>query len=137
MPTILDSNVVLDILQRGQEWVRWSQGKMTSCSKDGPLVLNAIVFAEIAGQYRSFEEVYAAVNGIGLALEDIPFQAAHLAGQAHVAYRRAGGQRQRIVADFLIGAHAAVKGHRILTRDGARYRSYFPAVEVIAPDSHP
>ncbi len=101
------------------------------------IVVNTIVFAEVAGNFTSQKETFEVFQSMGSVFEEIPWDAAYMAGRAHRAYRRSGGTRDRLLPDFLIGAHAAAKGYRILTRDQARYRTYFPEVEVIAPDTHP
>jgi predicted nucleic acid-binding protein len=137
MSTILDSNVVLDVLGDKPDWKAWSMKWIDRCKQDGPLVLNAITFAEVAAEFQSFQSAAGLLEVIGLVHEHIPVQSAYRAGHAHKAYRTAGGMRERVLPDFLIGAHAFVSGHRILTRDGARYRTYFPSVDIIAPDTNP
>ena len=137
MQTILDSNVVLDLIQPQQAWVHWSSRQVSACANAGPLVVNTIVYAEISSQYHLHEEVQRSLVNFGIILEEIPWMAAFQAGKAHRAYRRAGGRQERLLPDFLIGAHADVNGYRLLTRDQARYRSYFPALDIIAPDTHP
>ena len=137
MPTILDSNVVLDILQEDPVWFEWSQRRIRACLDLGRLIVNAIVFAESALRYANFSEYRKLVFASGMELEDIPWEAAFRAGQAQNQYRLAGGVRDRVLADFLIGAHAATRGYAILTRDQSRYRTYFPDIDIIAPDTHP
>jgi predicted nucleic acid-binding protein len=137
MLTILDSNVVLDVLGDKPDWKAWSMKWIDRCTQDGPLILNAITFAEVAAEFESFQAAEGLIQVIGLVHEHIPVQSAYRAGHAHNAYRAAGGARERVLPDFLFGAHAVVGGHRILTRDGACYRTYFPEVDVIAPDTHP
>jgi predicted nucleic acid-binding protein len=137
MQTIPDSNVILDLLLADKTWGEWSDRQLGRCRSEGLLVLTPIVFAEIGPEFLAFQLADAAMNELGFAREDIPYEAAFAAGCAHAVYRKRGGNRNRILPDFLIGAHAAANGHRILTRDGARYRAYFPTVEVIAPDTHP
>jgi predicted nucleic acid-binding protein len=105
--------------------------------KDGPPILNAITFAESAADFRDLESALLLFEGLGLEHEEIPLESAYIAGRAHKLYRQQGGKRERILPDFLIGAHALAKGHRLLTRDATRYRSYFPEVQIIAPDTHP
>ena len=103
----------------------------------GRLVVNAITFSETAAHFQSYREIHGALKIQDTELEDLPWEAAYLAGHLHRQYRRAGGLRERVLPDFLIGAHAAVKGYRILTRDASRFRTYFPELEIIAPDTHP
>lgn len=101
------------------------------------MIVNAVVLAEATGRFQDYQDALAVVRGTGLTFEHMPIEAAHLAGQAHYQYRRSGGRRERVLPDFLIGAHAAVSNYRILSRDQARFRTYFPSVPVVAPDSHP
>jgi predicted nucleic acid-binding protein len=137
MPTIPDSNVVLDLVNPTPLWFEWSRRWFTSCGEQGAMIVNAVVLAEASARIERFSDVIAMMNGTGLIFEAIPMEAAHLAGLAHFEYRRSGGRRERVLPDFLIGAHAAAKGYRILTRDQARYRTYFPNLDIIAPDTHP
>ena len=137
MPTILDSNVILDVLHEDPAWFGWSERHLRMRGEAGGLIINAIVFAEASLRYSGFGEYRRLVASAGVELEDIPWEAAFLAGQAQNQYRLAGGRRERVLADFLIGAHAAIRGYAILTRDQARYRTYFPDLDIIAPDTHP
>ena len=137
MPTIPDSNVVLDLIREGQTWQEWSSRWFKHCLQTGGLVINQVVFAE-CGQHHGSLNTYAdLLENLGLEREEIPWEAAYLAGQAQRIYRQSGGMRERVLPDFLIGAHAQVKGFAILTRDQNRYRSYFPNLQIIAPDTHP
>lgn len=135
--TLIDSNVILDILDLDQPWSKWSADKLRRLGNERPLVINPIIYAEIAASFDHEEEVEAALPKSRFNREDLPFPAAFLAGQAHYEYRRRGGARDRTLPDFFIGAHALVKGYRLLTRDARRYRAHFPKLEIIAPDTHP
>lgn len=137
MRTIPDSNVILDIVQPRQAWTDWSIRQLKACYDEGDIVTNTIVYAEVSGQFSYHEEVTRVFKKLGIEFVDFPWDAAFLAGRAQLAYRRSGGLRDRVLADFLIGAHAASQGYRVLTRDKSRYRSYFPNIEIIAPDTHP
>ena len=137
MRTIPDSNIFLDVFQNDKNWLKWSVQKLQDCRNEGLVIVNAITFSETSGHFLSFRDIQAALKGADTEIEEIPLEAAYLAGHLHRKYRRAGGLRERVLPDFLIGAHAAVKGYAILTRDAARYRTYFPDVEIIAPDTHP
>ncbi len=137
MPTILDSNVILDLLYGGSPWNAWSRRWISDSKRAGTIIFNAVVFAEASANFQRLQDAIAAFGKLGVISEDISDEAAYLAGRAHIAYRRRGGQRERTLPDFFIGAHATVKGYRILTRDSARYRSYFPSVALITPESHP
>jgi predicted nucleic acid-binding protein len=137
MNTIPDSNVVLDVLAASPDWFEWSTRALASCRTNGHLVINPIVYAEVSGRFPEISLLDRVLNEVSIGRENIPWPAAHLAGRAHYQYRRLGGSRDRILPDFLIGAHAAVNGYRLLTRDPKRYRAYFPSIAMIAPDTHP
>lgn len=106
-------------------------------SSDGPLVINQIILAETANYFEDDQNLDRNLAALKLVKEDLPWGASILAGLTHSHYRRAGGPRDRVLPDFLIGAHAVKKNYQLLTRDGARYRTYFPTLELIAPDTHP
>ena len=134
--TLVDSNVLIDVIKAVPPWRDWSRARLAEATNAGSVVVNQIVFAETAIR---FDEPLAigAFPLNELARESIPWEAAFQAGQAHLLYRRRGGARDRTLPDFLIGAHAQVKGYALLTRDPRRYREYFPSLEIIAPDTHP
>lgn len=136
MPTILDSNVLLDLIKRDPAWFAWSSRYLAQNAGQG-LCINAIVYSECAAGYDSGDAFQNFLRHVGVVFEDIPQQAAYLAGRTHKNYRTRGGLKTRTLPDFLIGAHAAARGHTLLTRDPAVYRSYFPDINLIAPDSHP
>jgi predicted nucleic acid-binding protein len=133
---LVDSNILLDMLGGG-EGIGWTRGKLVRHGAESDLVVNPIVWSEIGARYASEEELEDALKGLELEREPLPFAAAWRAGRAHALYRSRGGARERTLPDFLIGAHAEVAGHALLTRDPARYRSYFPDIDIIAPDTHP
>ena len=135
--SLVDSNIFIDLLEKDSPHARWSGVQLGLLAQLGPLVINQIVYAELAVYFEYKPAPEMLLGQLRITRDDLPWAAAHLAGHAHVSYRRSGGQRHRVLTDFLIGAHAAAKGFRILTRDGTRYRNYFPQVEVIAPDTHP
>jgi predicted nucleic acid-binding protein len=135
--TIPDSNVLLDLIMRDPVWFNWSASQMRNSREKGRLVINAVVFAESSAQVDGYGEFQKILAQIGIDLEECPWEAAYQAGRTHLAYRKSGGTRVRVLPDFLIGAHAKAKGYSLLTRDAARYRSYFPELEIIAPDTHP
>ena len=110
---------------------------MKSSREKGRLVVNAIIFAESSAQVDGYMEFQKILAQIGVDLEECPWEAAYTAGRTHLAYRKSGGTRVRTLPDFLIGAHASVKGYSLLTRDASRYRAYFPELDIIAPDTHP
>jgi hypothetical protein len=131
--TLVDSNVLIDVFDEQSEWRDWSDAMLTRCAARGPLVINPIVFAEVSAGFDSIDDVEAALPETYLRREPRPWAAAFLAGRAFVQYRRRGGQTRAPLPDFYVGAHAAVAGHTLLTRDGRRYRDYFPKLRVIAP----
>jgi predicted nucleic acid-binding protein len=128
----VDSSVILDLFTDDLEWGEWSQAQLTRAAQRGALVINAVVLAEVAPRFERIETLRAALPSM-MVIEEIPLAAAFLAGHAHATYRRGGGQREAILPDFLIGAHAAVTGRVLLTRDQRRVATYIPAVKLIAP----
>ena len=131
--TLVDSNVLLDVIRADPVWLSWSAEALTRTADEGPLVINSIIYAEVSAAYATVEEADAALTGPAFVRSDVPWPAAFLAGRCHIEYRRRGGTRARTLLDFFIGAHAAVLGMRLLTRDPARYRTYLPTIELIAP----
>ena len=135
--TVVDTNVFIDLLGPETEQRRWSLRALQASSEQGRLILSPIVWAELAASPLSERQLIDSLSWLNVLREQFSFAAAVLAGRAHRAYRRAGGARERTLPDFLIGAHAAVRGYPILTRDPSGYRSYFPTVELITPETHP
>jgi predicted nucleic acid-binding protein len=133
MFTLVDSNVLLDLLQRDAAWGDWSRRAVEACADAGDLGINAIVYAEVSSGFRAVEEVELAFPESYFRRLPIPMEAAFLAGKAFLDYRPRGGTRASCLPDFFIGAHAAVAGARLLTRDASRYRTYFPTLELVAP----
>lgn len=133
MATVLvDSNVLLDILIPDPEWEAWSSAALAEAAETSLLAINPIIFAEVSVGFDRIEELEAALPQ-ELRREALPWEAAFLAGKAFLAYRRRGGARTTPLPDFYIGAHAAVRGYTLLTRDARRYRGYFPKLSLIAP----
>lgn len=131
---LVDSNVLLDILTEDPQWFEWSSKALESCATDSMLVINPVVYAEVSIRFRTIEELEHALPASMFERQDIPWEAAFLAGKCFVKYRRAGGRKTSPLPDFFIGAHAAIENLNLLTRDPARYESYFPTVTLIAPD---
>lgn len=131
--TLIDSSVLLDVFTEDPRWLDWSQKALTAAAQAGALVLNAVVLAEIAPRFSRVETLRDALPSMAV-VEEIPLAAAFLAGHAHAAYRRAGGAREAVLPDFLIGAHAAVSGRPLLTRDPRRVAKHVPGAILIAPD---
>lgn len=133
-PVMVDSNVLLDIATEDPAWLEWCETTLAAVADDAMLVINPVVYAEASARFDRFEDFDAAFPPELLRREPLPFVSAYLAGRCHLRHRRLGGARGRTLPDFLIGAHAAVAGYRLLTRDAKRYRTYFPKLTVIAPD---
>jgi predicted nucleic acid-binding protein len=131
---LVDSCVVIDVLENDRNWADWSQAQLETWSARGPLLINAVIYAELAAYATSKESLEAEIAAAGLAVREFPRDALFLAGCAHAAYRRRGGTRAGVLADFLVGAHAAVLQIPILTRDTARFRTYFPTLTLVSPD---
>lgn len=132
METFVDSSVLLDLFTEDPCWLSWSQEHLTQAAQRGAIVLNAIVLAEIAPRFPRIETLHSALPSMAV-VEEIPSAAAFLAGHAHADYRRSGGTREAVLPDFLIGAHAAVTGRPLLTRDSRRIATYIPRVKLVAP----
>ena len=132
--TLVDSNVLIDVLSGNSGWAEWSAAAVREAGADGPLVINEVIYAEVSARYSRIEAVDSELPPELFQREHTPWPAAFLAGKAFLEYRRRGGERRSPLPDFFIGAHAAVAGLRLLTRDPARFRTYFPALEVIAPE---
>ena len=132
--TLVDSNVLLDVMTEDPRWFSWSAGAIEEAADSARLVINPIIYAEVSLRYSRIEELDLALPQTLLDREAIPYEAAFLAGKVFLIYRRRGGTKQSTLPDFFIGAHAAVAGYRLMTRDAARYRTYFPKLSLIAPD---
>jgi predicted nucleic acid-binding protein len=130
---IVDSNVLIDVVTDDPVWGAWSRAALERVSTVEMLVVNPIVYAEISVGFDRIEEVDQLLPEGSFRREELPYDAAFLAGKAFRAYRRRGGQARAPLPDFYIGAHAAVCGHRLLTRDASRFRTYFPRLDIIAP----
>lgn len=134
MPSVLvDSNVLLDVLTEDAEWKGWSAEALAAAADQGQLVINPIIYAEVSLAFARIEDLDAAVQPTDFIREALPWDAAFLAARSFRAYRRRGGSKRPPLPDFYIGAHAAVAGYRLLTRDVGRYRTYFPTLRIIAP----
>jgi predicted nucleic acid-binding protein len=131
--TLVDSSVVLDIVTDDPAWGTWSADALAQARDDGRLVINPIVYAEVSTGFERIEDLDETIPASEFEREPLPYQAGFVAGKAFLIYRRRGGVRPSPLPDFYIGAHAAVSGYRLLTRDATRFRTYFPSVELIAP----
>lgn len=135
--TVVDTNVLIDMLGPATPARMWSLGALKRCAEEGELILNPVIWSELSASPLSELEITLAFGWLGMKRETLSYDAAFHAGKAHFSYRRSGGLRERTLPDFLIGAHAVVRSHRLLTRDAARYRAYFPSLDIISPETHP
>lgn len=131
---LVDTNVLVDVLEDDPEWADWSIGRLRAQAQIHDLAINPIIYAELSLTFTAVEELDRAVDALALEVLELPRPALFLAGKAFARYRRAGGRKNNVLADFFVGAHAAVLGCGILTRDARRYRTYFPTVSLITPD---
>jgi len=130
---LVDTNVLVDVLQDDPQWADWSIGQLRAQSKVHELAINPVIYAEISLSFSTMEGLDRAVSTLGLVLRELPRPALFLAAKAFAQYRRRGGHKLQVLPDFFIGAHAAVEGWPLLTRDASRFRTYFPTLDVIAP----
>lgn len=131
--TLVDSNVILDLMTNDPDWCEWSLQAIERRLESGILVINPVIYAEVSPAYEQIEDVNAFLPSRIFERRPIPWDAAFLAGKCFTRYRRRGGTKHSPLPDFFIGAHAAVEGLSLLTRDAVRYRTYFPQLELIAP----
>ena len=132
--TLVDSNVLLDIVTDDPTWSEWSSNTLAEAFDNGRVVVNPIVYAEVSVGFDLIENLEHTLPATQFLREPLPYAAGFLAGKAFLAYRRRGGARPTPLPDFYIGAHAAISGYRLLTRDAQRYRTYFAGLDVLAPD---
>lgn len=131
--TLVDANVVIDYLHPDGEWFDWAASMLSDAASAGAVVVNPIVYAEVSVTFATIEDVELALPREYFIFAPLPREAAFLAGKVFQRYRRRGGLRGSPLPDFFIGAHAAVAGMTLLTRDARRYRTYFPRLKIIAP----
>jgi predicted nucleic acid-binding protein len=129
----VDSNVLFDYLSEDEEWSDWSGARLSEAAHHGAVVINPLVYAEVGIRYSRIEDLDEALPAEYFVRAPLPWEAAFLAGKCYETYRRRGGTRRSPLPDFYIGAHAAVAGMTLLTRDARRYRAYFPRLRMIAP----
>jgi len=130
---LVDANVLLDLLTADPQWFKWSASQVQKARRAGLLVVNPVIYAEISNAFASEAELDDYVSATDFIRVPLPYEAAFVAGRAFRAYRAKGGNKASPLPDFYIGAHAQVEGLTLLTRDGARYRTYFPRVKLIHP----
>jgi predicted nucleic acid-binding protein len=131
---LVDTNVLLDVLNDNPEWGNWSSAQLTAAEGESGLAIDDIIYAELSIGFEDVRDMDAMVSAWRLQIVPIPRLALFYAGKAFQRYRRAGGAKTTVLPDFFIGAHAAVEGWPLLTRDARRVQTYFPAVKLIAPD---
>lgn len=134
--TLVDSNVILDLINNDGLWGTWSIERLEAASLVGPLLINDVIYAEISARYERVEDVDDMLDEAGIQVASIPKEALFLAGKAFIQYRRSGGTRLSVLPDFFIGAHATTTNIPLLTRDVRLYRTYFPSLQIICPDTH-
>jgi predicted nucleic acid-binding protein len=130
---LVDTSVILDVLTDDEDWFDWSASALERAADAGRLVINPIIYAEVSVRFDTVEELDAALPADYYDRKSLPWEAAFLAGKCYLKYKRSGGARSSPLPDFYIGAHAAIEGLALLTRDPKRYRAYFPKLKIIAP----
>lgn len=130
---LVDTNILVDVLQDDPQWADWSIGQLRAQASVHQLVINPVIYAEMSLSFSTLEALDSVVKTLLLELREIPRPALFLAAKAYAQYRKRGGSRLSVLPDFFIGAHAAVEGWPLLTRDARRFRTYFPSLEVLAP----
>jgi predicted nucleic acid-binding protein len=130
---LIDSNVLLDVLENDLKWAPWSQDQLDAAAATDSLAINSIIYSELSMAFARIEELDAVIEEASLNIEAIPKEALFLAGKVFLTYRKSQGTKHNVLPDFFIGAHAAVMQWPILTRDPGRYRTHFPSVELITP----
>jgi predicted nucleic acid-binding protein len=134
---LVDTNVLVDVLENDPEWADWSIGQLRAQSKVHRLAINPVIYAELSLTFSTVEALDQILDNLNLAMIEMPIPALFLAGKAFVRYRRQGGTKSNVLGDFFIGAHAAVSRFPLLTRDTRRYTTYFSDVKLIAPEAAP
>ncbi len=134
MKILVDSSVLLDVLTQDPDWAAWSEEKLTAHAERDLLAINPIIYAEVSAHFSTIEELDEALSPEDFQRLPLPYEAGFLAARCFLLYRRRGGQKHAPLPDFYIGAHAATDGLMLLTRDVSRYRTYFPSIQLIAPD---
>lgn len=132
--TLVDSCVLLDVLGEDPLWLLWSRAALAEAVDSGPVVINPLIYAEVSVRFTRVEDLDAVLPRDEFRREALPYAAGFLAGKAFATYRRRGGTKRSPLPDFYIGAHAAVAGHRLLTRGAARYRTCYPRLTLVSPD---
>lgn len=132
---LIDSCVVTDLADPDSAWFDWSASMLEKLDRDNTLVVNPIIYAECSVGFERIEDVEALFGHLGFAMRPLPRESLFLAGKAFLQYRKRKGQKSNVLPDFFIGAHAAVAGFRLISRDKGRFSTYFPSVDLILPES--
>jgi predicted nucleic acid-binding protein len=135
MPALFDTNVLLDILTDDPKWADWSERQFAAAHAEGPIPLNPIIYAELAAHFSAIEDLDHFLRPTVFRRLPLPYEAGFRASRAFLEYRRAGGAKSSPLPDFYIGAHAEISGLTLVTRDVARYRTYFPKLTLITPET--
>ncbi len=130
---LVDTNVILDVIEEDLSWADWSQEQLDRAAMNGALLINPVIYAELSIAFQRIEELEDMLTQGGFIVESIPREALFLAGKAFLRYRRQQGAKRGVLPDFFIGAHASVLGIPLLTRDAGKYAGYFPQVTLITP----
>ena len=130
---LVDSNVILDVVTEDPKWYEWSAAQLEKLAESHTLVINPIIYSEVSVGFDRIEDLDLALPPDFFRRDPLPWEAGFLAGKCFVKYRRSGGKRGSPLPDFYIGAHAAILGFALLTRDTNRYKTYFPKLALISP----
>ncbi len=130
---LVDTNILLDLVTDDANWAEWSLARLEEAALTGPILIDDVVYAETSIRYDRIEDLDAMLGDAMIEIAPIPRPALFLAGKVFQQYRSAGGARTGVLPDFFIGAHAAIEGWPLLTREARRYRTYFPKITLIAP----
>jgi predicted nucleic acid-binding protein len=132
---LIDSCVVTDLSDPASVWFEWSAASLEQLDQNNTLIINPIIYAECSVGFEHIEEVESLFEHLGFAIQPIPKEALFLAGKAFLQYKKRRGEKNNVLPDFFIGAHAAVASYRLMTRDRGRFSTYFPSVDLIMPES--
>jgi predicted nucleic acid-binding protein len=131
---LVDANVLLDIILEDPNWFGWSSNKLIEIAANNSLAINPIIYSEISIRYERIEDLEQTLTDIQIERLQLPWEAAFLAGKCFIRYRKRGGTKRSPLPDFFVGAHALISGMPLMTRDANRYRTYFPKLQLIAPE---
>jgi predicted nucleic acid-binding protein len=130
---LVDSNVILDVVTSDPQWFEWSSAALSRAADEAVLVINPVIYSEVSVGFERIEDLEDVLAGLYFRRDNIPYEAAFLAGKCFLEYRRKGGLKESTLPDFFIGAHASVAGMSLLSRDSNRYRTYFPKLAILSP----